>query len=107
MRRRGLCRAAANRTGIDESLVLSAEVAREDLLVTVYQGKQTELTPQIHVVAQNGKTEEPRPVYVRRAAVHVGAGRSAGAPIRGHSPHSIGRAPTTPTTAILPRRDRA
>jgi hypothetical protein len=28
---------------IDESLVLSAEVAREDLLVTVYQGKQTGL----------------------------------------------------------------
>ena len=26
---------------IDESLVLSAEVAREDLLVTVFQGKQT------------------------------------------------------------------
>src|SRR5437016_444613 len=28
---------------IDESLVLSAEVARDDLLVTVYQGKQTGL----------------------------------------------------------------
>ncbi|MBI3972017.1 MAG: hypothetical protein HY332_12065 [Chloroflexi bacterium] len=26
---------------IDESLVLSAEIPREDLLVTVYQGKQT------------------------------------------------------------------
>jgi hypothetical protein len=28
---------------IDESLVLSAEVARDDLLVTVYQGTQTGL----------------------------------------------------------------
>jgi hypothetical protein len=48
---------------IDESIVLSAEVPREDLLVTVYQGSQTGLYSDVFLEERRqrlGTTEAPR-----------------------------------------------